>query len=194
MWTLTNRMFFTPTVPSPKTPSLNIAVFTSSAFESFGGLDIAFAGWSQGNIGFNEPGSRQNSTTRLILLESDSATEASKMFGSIENTPISSITMGVATILSAKKIYLQAWGEEKAQKVKECVEGPVIDTIPASYLQTHNNAHVTIDLSAAANLTYPTPWRSNFLRMERQAHPQRHRLAMPTHRKTHSEADQQGLQ
>ena len=86
--------------------------------------------------------------------------------------------MGVATILSAKKIYLLAWGEEKAQKVKECVEGPVTDTIPASYLQTHNNAHVAIDLSAAANLTRI----------------QRHRLAMPTHRKTHSEADQQGLQ
>ena len=112
-----------------------------------------------GNIGFNEPGSRQNSTTRLILLDSDSRNEASKMFGSIENTPISSITMGVATILSAKKIYLLAWGEEKAQKVKECVEGPVTDTIPASYLQTHNNAHVAIDLSAAANLTrIQRPW------------------------------------
>ena len=67
--------------------------------------------------------------------------------------------MGVATILSAKKIYLLAWGEEKAQKVKECVEGPVTDTIPASYLQTHNNAHVAIDLSAAANLTrIQRPW------------------------------------
>mgnify|MGYP000959609420 CR=1 FL=1 len=58
-----------------------------------------------------------------------------------------------------KKIYLLAWGEEKAQKVKECVEGPVTDTIPASYLQTHNNAHVAIDLSAAANLTrIQRPW------------------------------------
>ena len=128
--------------------------------ESFGGIDIAVLGIGRvGNIGFNEPGSRQNSTTRLILLDSDSRNEASKMFGSIENTPISSITMGVATILSAKKIYLLAWGEEKAQKVKECVEGPVTDTIPASYLQTHNNAHVAIDLSAAANLTrIQRPW------------------------------------
>ena len=128
--------------------------------ESFGGLDIALLGIGRvGNIGFNEPGSRLNSTTRLILLDNDSRNEASKMFGSIENTPISSITMGVATILSAKKIYLLAWGEEKAQKVKECVEGPVTDTIPASYLQTHNNAHVAIDLSAAANLTrIQRPW------------------------------------
>ena len=128
--------------------------------ESFGGIDIAVLGIGRvGNIGFNEPGSRLNSTTRLILLDSDSRNEASKMFGSIESTPVSSITMGVATILSAKKVYLLAWGEEKAKMVKECVEGNVTDTIPASYLQTHNNAHIAIDLSAAANLTrIQRPW------------------------------------
>ena len=128
--------------------------------ESFGGIDIAVLGIGRvGNIGFNEPGLRLNSTTRLILLDSDSRNEASKMFGSIESTPVSSITMGVATILSAKKVYLLAWGEEKAKMVKECVEGNVTDTIPASYLQTHNNAHIAIDLSAAANLTrIQRPW------------------------------------
>ena len=128
--------------------------------ESFGGIDIAVLGIGRvGNIGFNEPGSRLNSTTRLILLDSDSRNEASKMFGSIESTPVSSITMGVATILSAKKVYLLAWGEEKAKMVKECVEGNVTDTIPASYLQIHNNAHIAIDLSAAANLTrIQRPW------------------------------------
>lgn len=128
--------------------------------ESFGGLDAAVLGIGRvGNIGFNEPGSRLNSTTRLILLDNDSRNEASKMFGSIESTPISSITMGVSTILAAKKVYLMAWGEEKAKMIKECVEGPVTDTIPASYLQTHNNAHVVIDLSAAANLTrIHRPW------------------------------------
>ena len=128
--------------------------------ESFGGLDAVLLGIGRvGNIGFNEPGSRLNSTTRLILLDNDSRNEASKMFGSIESTPISSITMGVSTILSAKKIYLMAWGEDKAKMVKECVEGPVTDTIPASYLQTHNNAHVVIDLSAAGNLTrIHRPW------------------------------------
>ena len=128
--------------------------------ESFGGLDIALLGIGRvGNIGFNEPGSRLNSTTRLILLDNASRNEASKMFGGIENTPISSITMGVSTILSAKKVYLLAWGEEKAEMVKACVEGAVTDTIPASFLQTHNNARVSLDLSAAANLTrIQRPW------------------------------------
>ena len=128
--------------------------------ESFGGIDVAVLGIGRvGNIGFNEPGSRLNSTTRLILLDNASRNEASKMFGNIENTPISSITMGVSTILAAKKVYLMAWGEEKAQMIKECVEGNITDTIPASYLQTHNNAHIAIDLSAATNLTrIQRPW------------------------------------
>ena len=152
---------FTPDSTIAKDAIFEYCRLYEQRIESFGGLDIALLGIGRvGNIGFNEPGSRLNSTTRLILLDNDSCNEASKMFGSIENTPISSITMGVATILSAKKIYLLAWGEEKAQKkVKECVEGPVTDTIPASYLQTHNNAHVAIDLSAAANLTrIQRPW------------------------------------
>ena len=128
--------------------------------ESFGGLDVALLGIGRvGNIGFNEPGSRLNSTTRLILLDSDSRNDAAKLFGTIDNTPVSSITMGVSTILGAKKVYLMAWGEEKAKMVKECVEGNITDTIPASYLQTHNNAHIVIDLSAASNLTrIQRPW------------------------------------
>ena len=128
--------------------------------ESFGGIDIALLGIGRlGNIGFNEPGSRLNSTTRLILLDNDSRNDASKLFGTIEATPISSITMGVSTILAAKKVFLMAWGEDKAQMIKECVEGNITDTIPASYLQTHNNAHIVVDLSAAANLTrIQRPW------------------------------------
>ena len=128
--------------------------------ESYGGLDVALLGIGRvGNIGFNEPGSRLNSTTRLILLDNASRNEASKIFGSIDSTPISSITIGVATILAAKKVYLMAWGEEKAPMVHECVEGAITDTIPASYLQTHNNAHIVVDLNAAANLTrIKRPW------------------------------------
>lgn len=122
--------------------------------ESFGGIDIALLGIGRvGNIAFNEPGSRFNSTTRLILLDNASRNEAAKTFGSLDSTPVSSITMGVATILAAKKVYLLAWGESKSAIIKECVEGAISDTIPASYLQTHNNAHVALDLSAAMNLS-----------------------------------------
>lgn len=151
---------FSPDGTIPKDTIFEYCRLYEQRIESFSGLDAVLLGIGRvGNIGFNEPGSRLNSTTRLILLDNDSRNEASKMFGSIESTPISSITMGVSTILAAKKIYLMAWGEDKAKMVKECVEGAVTDTIPASFLQTHNNAHVVIDLSAAGNLTrIHRPW------------------------------------
>ena len=151
---------FSPDGTIPKDTIFEYCRLYEPRIESFGGLDAVLLGIGRvGNIGFNEPGSRLNSTTRLILLDNDSRNEASKMFGSIESTPISSITMGVSTILAAKKIFLMAWGDDKAKMVKECVEGAVTDTIPASYLQTHNNAHVVIDLSAAGNLTrIHRPW------------------------------------
>ena len=151
---------FSPDGTIPKDTIFEYCRLYEQRIESFGGLDAVLLGIGRvGNIGFNEPGSRLDSTTRLILLDNDSRNEASKMFGSIESTPISSITMGVSTILAAKKIYLMAWGEDKAKMVKECVEGAVTDTIPASFLQTHNNAHVVIDLSAAGNLTrIHRPW------------------------------------
>ena len=151
---------FSPDGTIPKDTIFEYCRLYEQRIESFGGLDAVLLGIGRvGNIGFNEPGSRLNSTTRLILLDNDSRNEASKMFGSIESTPISSITMGVSTILAAKKIFLMAWGDDKAKMVKECVEGTVTDTIPASYLQTHNNAHIVIDLSAAGNLTrIHRPW------------------------------------
>ena len=151
---------FSPDGTIPKDTIFEYCRLYEQRIESFGGLDAVLLGIGRvGNIGFNGPGFRLNSTTRLILLDNDSRNEASKMFGSIESTPISSITMGVSTILAAKKIYLMAWGEDKAKMVKECVEGAVTDTIPASFLQTHNNAHVVIDLSAAGNLTrIHRPW------------------------------------
>ncbi|MCD8032132.1 MAG: glucosamine-6-phosphate deaminase [Bacteroides sp.] len=151
---------FSPDGTIPKDTIFEYCRLYEQRIESFGGVDVALLGIGRvGNIAFNEPGSRLNSTTRLILLDNASRLEASKMFGTLENTPISSITMGVSTILSAKKIYLMAWGEDKAAMIKECVEGKVSDTIPASYLQTHNNAHIVVDLSAAANLTrIQRPW------------------------------------
>ena len=151
---------FTPDGSIPQDAIFDFCRLYEQRMESFGGIDITLLGIGHvGNIAFNEPGSRLNSNTRLILLDNDSRKEAAKLFGSIENTPVSSITMGVSTILSSKKVHLVAWGEDKAKMIKETVEGPVTDTIPASYLQTHNNAHITIDLPAATFLTRINhPW------------------------------------
>ena len=128
--------------------------------KELGGLDVILLGIGRmGNIATNEPGSSITSASRLILIDETSREEMKMSFGSQESVPPCSITMGVSTILSARKIYLTAWGEEKADIIKKTVEGKVSDAVPASFLQTHNDAHVVIDLSAAAKLTrIQHPW------------------------------------
>ena len=125
-----------------------------------GGIDIMLLGIGRmGNIATNEPGSAMSSASRLILTDAISREEMTMSFGSNEPVPPCSITMGVHTILSARKIFLTAWGDEKAGIIQKTVEGPITDTIPASYLQSHNDATVVIDLAAAGKLTRIVhPW------------------------------------
>ena len=128
--------------------------------KELGGMDVILLGIGRmGNIATNEPGSSLTSTSRLILIDETAREEMKMSFGSQETVPPCSITMGVETILSARKIFLTAWGEEKADIIKKTVEGKVTDAVPASFLQTHNDAHVVIDLPAAAKLTrIQHPW------------------------------------
>ena len=122
--------------------------------ESFGGIDIMLLGVGRvGNIATNEPGSGITSTSRILLVNQLSREEMTMSFGSTEPVPPCSITLGISNILKSRKIFLAAWGEEKADVIRETVEGKITDTIPASFLQTHNNAHVVCDLSAASRLT-----------------------------------------
>lgn len=151
---------FTPDGTIPQDTIFEYCRLYEQRIESFGGIDIMLLGIGRvGNIAVNEPGSQLNSRTRLILLDNTSRSEIAKNFGNADNVPISSITMGIGTILSAKKIYLMAWGEEKADMIKHAVEGQITDAIPASFLQTHSNTHIALDLSAAAHLTrIQRPW------------------------------------
>ena len=127
--------------------------------QTFGGLDLAILGIGRkGIIGMNEPGSQPSSTTRLILLDHTSRSEAAHNLG-VDNLPPCSITMGLKTILGARKVYLLAWGEDKAEIIRKAVEEKVSDTLPASFLQMHTNAVVCTDLAAAAYLTrIQRPW------------------------------------
>ena len=127
--------------------------------QTFGGMDIVLMGIGrEGNIAMNEPGSNLNSPTRLILMNATSKAEAGHNLG-IDNLPPCSITMGISTIMGARKIYLLAWGESKADIIQKAIEEKVSDTLPASFLQMHTNANVCIDLSAAAHLTrIQRPW------------------------------------
>ncbi|MES2645417.1 MAG: glucosamine-6-phosphate deaminase [Bacteroidota bacterium] len=128
--------------------------------EDFGGIDFQLLGIGRnGHIGFNEPGSHVNSMTRLITLDHLTRFDAAYEFGGLTNVPRKAITMGVGTILKAKRIVLLAWGERKAAIIKQAVEGPVSEFIPASYLQGHRNASIVLDVSCASELTrFKTPW------------------------------------
>ena len=128
--------------------------------KTFGGLDISLLGIGRmGNIAANEPGSSIQSITRLILIGNTSREEMENSFGTKEQVPPCSLTMGISTLLSAKAVYLTAWGDEKAEIMQKVIEGPITDTLPATFLQTHANANVVLDLSAAAHLTrIEHPW------------------------------------
>lgn len=128
--------------------------------EGMGGLDFQLLGiGGNGHIGFNEPGSLINAHTRLITLDHSTRAAAAAEFGGLHKVPRKAITMGVATILAAKRIVLLAWGERKAAVIKRAVENEVTEKNPASYLQTHRNATFIIDQHAAVELTrVKSPW------------------------------------
>ena len=125
-----------------------------------GGLDLQILGIGRtGHIGFNEPGSSKDSITRMITLDRVTRQDAAADFMGMANVPRSAITMGVGTILDAKRIVLMAWGSNKADIVQEAVEGPETDRVSASFLQGHEAATFLIDEAASARLTrFRHPW------------------------------------
>lgn len=139
---------------------LNYCKAYEQKIQAVGGLDYALLGLGRaGNIGINIAGSSLSSQTRLVLLDIQSRKEAVNTFGSLDNVPVSAITMGISTILKAKEIALIAWGEDKSRSVRNVVEGPMTDAVPASSLQAHTNAVVYTDLNSAFELTRINhPW------------------------------------
>ena len=127
-----------------------------------GGIDLQLLGIGHtGHIGFNEPGSGRASRTRLITLDRVTRKDAASDFFGEENVPSRAVTMGVGTILEAKRIVMIAFGEGKAPVVARAIEGAVTNSIAASFLQEHANAQVYLDLPAAAELERcKAPWCS----------------------------------
>ena len=123
-------------------------------------IDLMVIGMGeQGQIGFNEAGSYAKSVTRMVQLSHQSRKmQASNFYGS-ENTPRMAITMGLSTVMSAKRIILMAWGEDKAEVIHKVVEGEPSRLIPASLLQNHAAIEAVVDAPAAEMLTVKkAPW------------------------------------
>src|SRR3989440_767076 len=124
------------------------------AIAEAGGIDLQLLGIGKsGHIGFNEPGSSQDSRTGLATLDTVTRKDAAADFFGEDNVPREAITMGVATILEAREIALIATGEHKAEIVARAVEEEVSPDVAATFLQRHRNATAYLDLAAAAELT-----------------------------------------
>ena len=138
------------------------------------GLDLLVIGVGEGGqIGFNEAGSSEKSRTRTVPLSYQSRKRQARNFnGDISVTPKTAITMGIGTMMSARRIILMAWGEDKAAVVKKVVEGDIDPACPATWLQEHDNITFYTDEMSASMLTRlvapwmvgPCQWTPNLIR------------------------------
>ncbi|MHA1299028.1 MAG: glucosamine-6-phosphate deaminase [Candidatus Helarchaeota archaeon] len=160
-------------IPNGELPEEEIESFClnyEELIKKVGGIDIQVLGIGGGyfdadrnliggHIGFNEAGSDFNSRTRKMELTEKTRIDNARFFKYVEEVPHFAITMGIGTILDAKKIILLASGEHKAPIIKEAVEGRVNPFIPASILQTHPNVHFILEKGAASRLSrIMYPW------------------------------------
>lgn len=127
--------------------------------EKSGGIDLQILGIGKnGHIGFNEPGSSFHSKTRVIHLDQETRIANTYEFHDLNKVPKLAITVGISSIMKAKKIVLLAWGS-KADIVAKAVEGNITEQVPASVLQNHDDCTFVIDEIAATNLIrHKSPW------------------------------------
>ncbi len=143
------------------------------AIRMAGGIDLQLLGIGRnGHIGFNEPTSSIGSRTRLKVLSQETMDDNSKSFAPGEESPRCAITMGIGTILEARKILLLAAGEAKSSAVAKSIEGPITSAVSASALQLHPDVTFIIDDDAASQLTQRAYYH-RVLKMTAQLTPER---------------------
>src|ERR1700756_3954175 len=125
-----------------------------NAIRDSGGIDLQVLGIGRnGHIGFNEPTSSIGSRTRLKVLSKQTIEDNRKLFAAGEEIPQCAITMGIGTILEARRILLLASGEAKAAAVAKSIEGPITSSVTASALQLHPDVTFLLDEAASMDLT-----------------------------------------
>lgn len=122
-----------------------------------GGIDIQVLGIGRnGHIGFNEPGSAADTTTRVVELTRSTVEANARYFDAPEQVPTQAVSMGIKTILGAKRILLLAHGPSKAEAVQRMLEGEITPELPASLLRHHPDVTVIVDREAASLLSAET--------------------------------------
>jgi glucosamine-6-phosphate deaminase len=123
------------------------------AIRRSGGIDLQVLGIGRnGHVGFNEPTSSLGSRTRLKVLSKETIEDNRNFFAAEENIPQCAITMGIGTILEAKRILLLASGSSKATAIAKAIEGPLAASVTASALQLHGDVTFIVDREAGAQL------------------------------------------
>ncbi len=123
--------------------------------EQAGGIDLQILGiGANGHLAFNEPGSSLGSRTRIKTLTEKTVQDNARFFDDLSQVPRYAITMGIGTIMEARKLLLVASGNGKAEAIKATLEGPVTAMVPSTIVQLHRQAHVVIDEAAASRLHY----------------------------------------
>ena len=137
---------------SARNPELECSSYDAKIKDA-GGIDLQVLGiGSNGHIGFNEPADTLSVNTHLVELSPDTVQDNSRFFGTAEQIPERAITMGMGSIMSAKKIVLLASGTGKARAIKNMSGGKVTTKVPASLLQLHRDVTVIVDHAAASLL------------------------------------------
>ena len=125
------------------------------SIEEAGGIDLQILGiGSNAHLAFNEPGSSLGSRTRVQTLTAKTLADNARFFGEVEAPLHEAVTMGLGTIMEARKLLMLASGRGKAAAVRDALEGPVTAMCPASVLQMHPHAHILLDEDAASALAY----------------------------------------
>lgn len=121
------------------------------AIEAAGGIAIQLLGLGHnGHIGFNEPADSFPVTTHCVELTESTIQANSRLFDSIDEVPREAYTMGIGTIMKARKILMVVSGEDKAAILEQSLFGPVVPEVPASALQLHPDVTVVCDAAAGA--------------------------------------------
>ena len=141
-------------VPEGSNPDAEkVGLEYEKAIKDAGGVDIQLLGLGgNGHIGFNEPDSEFPKITHCVDLKPETIEANSRLFDSIDDVPRQAYTMGIGTIMAARKVLLIANGPAKAEAVKAAIEGPVVPSCPASILQFHQDCTMVVDPEAGALL------------------------------------------
>lgn len=148
-------------IPDGTVPQAEVSDYLAEYEKLARGMDLLVIGIGEsGQVGFNEPGTARTSRTRTVLLSYKSRKRQARNFnGDLSVTPRTAMTIGIDTMLSARRVILMAWGEKKAQAVRDIVEGDASTACPASLLQEHGNISFYTDTAAASLLTrVVAPW------------------------------------